>query len=373
VVRSARVVGPPAGARLIRPSTAGLVAALGALALAGCGEVQPQVALPRPVSPEPAAPPAPRPSPTPDRSLEGLARDDQRVADVSFRLATANAELCSDIAPLTGLVLQSGLEYRPGVRSAADAMFHMGDRPQVEVVAAGSPAAAAGVLPGDVVLAVNGAPLPVPAPDLQSGDDTRPATDAPVAEAQQRLEGALATGPARLRLLRDGAAVEATLRGQEGCAYAARVFPDGRLTASADGRQVFVSTAMVGFADTDARLALVLGHELAHDLLHHRARLDRAGFARPLLGPLGDTPASVLLTEKEADYVGLYLVARAGYDIAQAPEFWRTFPASAADFDWTHPSISERVAALTATRNEIERKRAAGAALTPEFLPGAER
>jgi hypothetical protein len=342
-------------------------AALATLTLAACSEVQPQVAPPTPTAAEAVdggrAPPALRP-PAWDRSLEGLRADDQRVADVAFRLATANAGLCTDVRPLTGLVLQSALEYSPRLRPAAEAMFRLGDRPAVEAVATGSPAAVAGFQPDDAIEAVNGEAVPR-APGSPAGPDDRPETYQPVSDALRDITDALASGPARVTVVRAGAEATLTLYGRTGCAYDAQVIPGPGLTASADGRHVFISTEMVGYARSDDTLALILGHEYAHDLLHHRERLDRAGFARRVLGVLGSTPSSLVLTEKEADYVGLYLTARAGYAIAAAPDFWRNFPAGAADFDWTHPGIEERVAALAATRDEIERKRAAGQPLLP--------
>jgi len=347
-----------------------MAAGWGCLALAACAEVQPQVALPSAAaeSPTPRLAPPP-PPPAWDRSLEGLRTDDQRVADVAFRLATANAELCQDVAPLSGLVLQSALQYSPRLRGAAEAMFHLDDRPAVEAVAAGGPAEAAGLKPDDVVVAVGDSALATPAPPPAPAD-ARPASYAPVADALGRITRALAAGPARITVLRDGQALTVTVRPRVGCAYDAQVIPGPGLDASADGRHVFISTAMVSYAGSGDRLALVLGHEFAHDLLHHRVRLDAKGFARSLLGNLGSSPASLVLVEKEADYVGLYLAARAGYDIEAAPDFWRQFPASAVDFDWTHPGLAERVAALTATRDEIDRKRAAGQPLLPTPATG---
>ncbi len=335
-------------------------------ALAACAQVQPEVKLPQVSA---ASPPARLPVRRQhwDASFQGLRRDDQRVADVAFRLATANVALCSDRAPLSGLVLQDLLAYRPALRPAAEAAFQLGDRPQVEAVAAGGPAARAGVEPGDMLMSINGAPLTPEATAL--GPEAPPASYAPLAAAYGRLAQALAQGPAHLGLRRGGRSLSVTLVGRPGCAYQTEVLPGPELNASADGQRVFISTAMVSFADTDARLALVLGHELAHDLLHHHQRLDHAGFARGVLGVFGSTPSSLVLTEKEADYVGLYLAARAGYDISEAPDYWRSFPASVeVTLDWTHPSITERIAALTATRDEIDHKRAAGAPLLPDFL-----
>ncbi|HZZ90526.1 MAG TPA: hypothetical protein VFE13_19520, partial [Caulobacteraceae bacterium] len=58
-----------------------------------------------------------------DRSLAALRVQDQRVADVAFRIVTASAELCADRAPQTGLVLQSALEYSPRLRPLARSQF----------------------------------------------------------------------------------------------------------------------------------------------------------------------------------------------------------------------------------------------------------
>ena len=137
------------------------------------------------------------------------------------------------------------------------------------------------------------------------------------------------------------------------------------MSASADGRHVFISTAMVDYAQSDDMLALALGHEFAHDLLRHHDRLDQVGIARKTLGDLGATPGSLWLAEKEADYVGLYLSARAGYDVSEAPEFWRRFPKVAGELSWSHPDADERAAALAATRDEIQAKARNGQPLIP--------
>jgi predicted Zn-dependent protease len=134
---------------------------------------------------------------------------------------------------------------------------------------------------------------------------------------------------------------------------------------------VFVTTGLIRYAVTDDALAIVLGHEYAHDVLHHRQRLDRHGFARAFLGQLGSTPASLMTAEKEADYVGLYLAARAGYDISAAPEFWRRLAADYGDawyVRWSHPGSLERAAALEAARAEIQQKIKAREPLVPNSV-----
>jgi predicted Zn-dependent protease len=74
--------------------------------------------------------------------------------------------------------------------------------------------------------------------------------------------------------------------------------------------------------------------------------------------------------EREADYVGLYLTARAGIPIDDAPKFWRRMavanPASTkGGFLASHPPAAERFLALEATVAEIKSKLATGEPLLP--------
>jgi len=343
-------------------------AVLASLLTAGCGTIAPQVAYPNVqaggvVAQAPRAAAAPgRPNPT----LAGLHAADQRVADVAYRIVTANAALCSDVKPRTGLVLQTALQYSPRVRAQAERELRIGDAASVDVVASGSPAAEAGLRSGDVLLAVDGQALSTGAASAPTaGADERPATYAPVENAQAALDAALAQGPVRLRVRRGAAELEVVVPRRIGCAYDAQVMPGSELNASADGRHVFISAALVDYASSDDNLAVVLGHEFAHDVLHHRQREDEEGFARGVLGQLGSSPASHMVAEKEADYVGLYLAARAGYDISGAPYFVGHIPTVAGDLGLTHPSNGEREAAVAATRDEILAKRQRGEALIP--------
>ena len=350
---------------------AACAALLATLLTAACGTIEPQVAYPK-VDQAASAPTAavapPGAAPAPgrwDSTLAGLREADQRVADVAYRIVTASAALCSDVKPQSGLVLQTALQYSPHLRPDVEATFHIDDRAAIEAIAAGSPAAQAGLRRDDILVAVNGQPLAAGAPAPPSGADDRPATYAPVEQATAAIDAGLGEGAARLSVQRGGESLDVVLQPRPGCAYDAQVLPGPQLNASADGRHVFISTGLVSYARSDDMLALVLGHEFAHDVLHHKRRLDEKGFARDVLGEFGSTPASHMVAEKEADYVGLYLSARAGYDISRAPDFWRQFPAAIGDFSFSHPGNAERAAALAATRDEILAKRQRGEPLVP--------
>ncbi len=299
--------------------------------------------------------------------LERLRSQDRRVAGVAFRIRTTNLALCPSHTVAAGWTLHNAPQYGPRLRAAAVQHFGLkGSYPSVLALAPDGPAARAGVRADDVITAVNGQPLGQ-AP-VASGPGDFEALSADLA----RIDAALAAGPARLALLRGGAPHEATVEAAAACTHEAQVNPSATLQASADGKRVFITTALVDFASDDDELAFVLGHEYAHNFLGHREELDRKGFARSVLGNLATPPWHVLKTEREADRLGVYLAARAGYDTAAAPAFFEKLgrrEPSTRFAQWGHPSAGSRLEAMQAIVAEIEAQERAGLALAPRDAP----
>lgn len=336
------------------------VAALILTALAGCSTVEPVVALPS------ADADALRAEAIfqQEASLDRLRQQDGRVAAVSFRLNVANLDLCADKALLTGMMLHHALQYGLDIRPVAMRHFGLTGRPAVLTVAPDSPAARAGVKVGDSLVAIDGVDFADGADRL---DKAPPAYDA-TSRARALLDRALADGAGALTVERGGKRLSLTLSPVAGCAYEAQLTPSEDVSAWADGRQVVITTAFVRYAATDDQLAVILGHELGHNVMKHRARIAGGGPAGALLGNAGTMRGGLLTVEREADYVGLYLMARAGYDYAGARDFWRQY---GADFgqsryaQWSHPGSLERAANIAATIEEIRGRQAAGEPLTP--------
>lgn len=143
------------------------------------------------------------------------------------------------------------------------------------------------------------------------------------------------------------------------------------------GGKIAVYTGLLNkIQPTDAELAAVMGHEIAHALLSHQAeKMSRAQMQKIGLGlgvmagaaagydltgvaGLADTAATVALqlpnsrqAESEADSVGIELAARAGFDPRAAVSLWEKMiqvggGANGPDWLSTHPNPQSRIAAM---------------------------
>lgn len=327
------------------------VAIPAALALAGCG-AQSGVSTPAAVE-----------APGPAQRLTALTALDQRVARVAWRLSQANADLCPVVRQSAGWALHAAGQYSAELRPLAESRFGLrGDLPGILSVPEGSPAAAAGLGEGDLIVAVDGA-------DLPPGVEGRPAQYEGLQANIARLDAALAKGSVRLTVRRGDQDRTIAVHPARACGYDVQLDPSDDLNARADGRRLFISTALAGFTETDDELAVILGHELAHNVLRHRSWSETGGEGRTVVGEGCDPRlCDGSDPERQADRVGLYLSARAGYRADVAPPFWRRFGAS----NWrvrypqlAHASAGVRARRLEAVQAEIEGKIAAGQPLLP--------
>ena len=142
------------------------------------------------------------------------------------------------------------------------------------------------------------------------------------------------------------------------------------------GGKIVVYTGILPVANSEAYLATVLGHEMAHATSRHGAQrvfeqnltqTAVAGLAgsmsdmdyekqRAVMGALGaGAQYGVLMPfsrnhESEADHIGLLYMARAGYDPRESINFWRRMEESAQsqppEFLSDHPSHGTRIQQL---------------------------
>ena len=156
------------------------------------------------------------------------------------------------------------------------------------------------------------------------------------------------------------------------------------------GGKIVMFSGILSVANTEEKVAFILGHEMAHALLDHsRTRISAqnaqnaissaawiGSFAMDLigLGGLGSlTRAATNVAtvgsqfflmnpwgrdqELEADRLGMLIIHWAGYDISQIPHFWQAMSSQNSnehDFFSTHPADSKRIAAMNELIVEIE-------------------
>ena len=281
------------------------------------------------------------PAPTGQSTLR---QADLRVGAVAYRIALAGRPLCSQPHPLTGLLFHHLGEYEPADRITMIQRHGLDRGPGILTVLADTPAARAGLIAGDVILTVNGKAFPSATgiAAIEKNDPRRKAMEA----VEFQLEDQLRSGPARLRLLRAGREVEARLDSVQGCLGRVRLARSGQTNAFANGRYVVMTTSMLDFLRNDDELAVVIGHEMSHNILRHPNILDEQGVPKSGIGrAFGKNAKRVWRTEAEADRFGIRLMAAAGYDVQAAIPFWRRYLGKYDFFPQifrTHPSLSAR-------------------------------
>lgn len=176
------------------------------------------------------------------------------------------------------------------------------------------------------------------------------------------------------------------------CGFTVRLDPSDSVRAAAHGSgQVTLTAGMLRLVETEDELAAVVAHEFGHHLAGHLGRQRTRGAvagtaASAVLGavvPFGGVAAWALGQgaaqlgagaarlayskgeEREADYLGAYLAARAGYDLDRAGNLWarlaRPEARGVASLLATHPAEAERLAAWRRSTEEIR--------ASPDLMP----
>jgi predicted Zn-dependent protease len=153
------------------------------------------------------------------------------------------------------------------------------------------------------------------------------------------------------------------------------------------GGKIVVYTGILPIAQSEAGLATVMGHEMAHATLRHGSErllkqkttqtvLTGVRFSlgdmsyeqqRAVMGAIGAGAQYGLLLpfsrehESEADKMGLFYMARAGFDPREAISFWDRMSRVAAggkplEFMSTHPSDATRIEQLKALLPQAEQQ-----------------
>lgn len=289
------------------------------------------------------------------------------VNRVAYRVLTRNVGVCSDTMFESGALIMDAGDVFYVYREAAKYFLGMSSRPSIFAIAPESPADKAGLKTRDVLLSVNGDSVGGSGAALRKLRKNRVVT-LEVERAGQKLS---------LEMTQDRA-----------CESPVVLFEDPVINAHALGNAIFMGVGLVKLVKNDDELAMVIGHELAHNAMSH---LDAKRNNSAIGAILIDLPIGLLTGinpgigsgigggmfsqdfETEADYIGLYFTAKAGYDINGVAEMWRRFAVEHPEAIYmatTHPTTANRFVVLEAARDEIKAKLAAGKPLEPNMQPG---
>lgn len=300
-----------------------------------------------------------------------------RLVNLAWPLRKNGTELCGkDVKNDFGILAIALNEIPRDYQDVAQTEHKIGNRPRILHVIPDSPADLAGMETGDEFMSIAREPIK---------DKKRSIT-----RFRDKLDESAKTGlPVDFEVSRTGVTHFLTIKPEEVCSYDVIMTSDDIVNAFADGNNIIFTQGMMRFAQDDEELQLVIAHEIAHNAEGH---IDK-GIGNRLLGALIDAIAlayglntqgmfadlaSMVFSqdfEREADYVGMYLLARAGINTSGVGEFWRRIAAEypqsiKGSFTHTHPATAERYINIDAAHTEIADKLLKGLPLLPERKEG---
>lgn len=245
---------------------------------------------------------------------------DKRLATTGYRLAKANAPFCRDTWRNPGWVLHSYRQYPD--RETAKAAFRFPMPVAIAAVVDDGPADRAGLRAGDAF-------TDLPGGIFWGGERVRHRPNPELLDTVNARIYALFAGkaPATLPFAvpGDGVPRVVTLDPTPVCASGFFISSGGKADAGADGRNVRVSVKLAEFTPDEDEFAFIVAHELAHNILRHRARLDAADVKRGLGRMFGKSKRLIRQTEVEADKLALWLMVNADYKPEAALNFIERF------------------------------------------------
>ena len=308
------------------------------------------------------------------RSLE----EDARVRNIAFPISKANASLCEDTHYELGMTVWNHESISREYQDVAHEVYGVGSDLQVRNVYKNTPASANGIKAGDIILAIDEQEIP-------AGRNAMKTMATILDKADQQIA---------MTIVRNGKEIDKTITRAETCGYGVIYDSENSsVNAYADGNNIIIPRGMLRFVDSDKELALVIAHELGHNAMGHMDKkrtnamgAGLGGFALDILAAAAGVNTGGAFTdaaaragagaysvefEQEADYVGMYFLARAGYSTSGVANFWRRMSSELNDSNInersTHPATAERFVAIEKAHAEIQAKKSTGKKLVPEI------
>jgi hypothetical protein len=195
-----------------------------------------------------------------------------RLSEVGMNIAIGAAPLCGRwVTNTLGMDYVHYTAAKPEFRLAARRVLQSDEYPVISSVAVGGPAARARISVADKLVRIDDWMVPKAGNVMKAVDEKMQEI---AAEGGEHQIGVL-RGTSRLSFK-----VAAVLRCDSGIALT----EDDQVNAFANGSTILVTTGMMRFLKNDDELALILGHEMAHNILAHQAKQQGNMLLGALLG-----------------------------------------------------------------------------------------
>lgn len=310
---------------------------------------------------------------------EAWVSTETRLYQIGYPILEQGGTLCKNTRQSLGIKVWNKYHFGSDWREAVESVYGIQEDLQVAYVVPGSSADEAGIIAGDVLLGVDDWAVP---------HDQSAESKFSTKVSQFLGQDSYVT----LTVRRAGEDRSINVSGREVCDYNL-VLKEGDIkNAFADGNNIVIYQGMMDFFKTDQEAALVISHELAHNSMGHIDAVAKntavgllaglaldvaaAGVGVNTKGGFSNIGAEIgrasfsVEFEQEADYVGLYFMALAGYEIDGAAKFWRRMAIQNPEsikLKSTHPTTPERFLAIEEYVEEINEKRRNGEVLSPNF------
>lgn len=270
-----------------------------------------------------------------------------RLDKVAGTLQIHNADLCRKrVRHLFGFSATNKYSYSPLLTQTASETAGLGERLQVTNVISGSGAEKAGVQTGDILLTIEGLPVP----QGRSAESEVVKMLSPIVSKKTAVTMTVSRQGYQQQLV-----VPLTLS----CGFRVELGHTDHVNAYSDGNRILVTRGMMRFAKTDNELAYVIGKEMAHNVLNHARTLKTKATNRKIIDNLiqfdSQTYRYTISTkpmtrqfDTDSDILGLAMALRSGYEIDSAVHFWsrliQAYPSSnPTAYTAIHPNSQARL------------------------------
>ncbi len=189
--------------------------------------------------------------------IEKYIQDSAKITNIAAKIRLAGTNICeSQTSLMLGLKYWNIHDFLPEDENIARNKYQLGAGLKVLNVASESPAEKAGFKVGDELLAIN---------DLIIAGGKNAKKDF----AKQLDEFKKTLKPLTIKVWREGEEKLLSVTPVKACKSDIELIFDNSVNAYADGTNIYIAKGMMNFVQNEEEIALVISHELAHNVMNH--------------------------------------------------------------------------------------------------------